>query len=751
MTFDAQSLYELVPAIYRIRDAERGGPLERLVEILADPVVAFEENLEQLRDDLFIETCADWVVPYIGELVGHRPLHPAWSGSASPRAEVANAIRYRRRKGTASMLEELARNVTGWNARVVEFFERLAWNQHVNHPRVTPPRGGTLTVRNHESCELIGYANGAFDSTARFADVRDPVRAAGRYGVSKIGLFLWRLNAYPIVNGDAHKEAAGQFRFNPLGLDAPLFNVPAGETEIAQLAAQSNVPGTLRRRALHDDVEALRAAIAAGQPRPELHFTTPRVLQVILNDEAEPVPPQELLVCNLEGWDRPPTSRDYPDPSNTPVPMKIRAAIDPELGRVTVPVGAGVREVRVSYAYGFSAGIGGGPYNRRDSSTSSIDRDISWQLGVSRDAGAAAEQVVPTLTEAVNRWNDQPAGTCGAIAILDSRTYEENLVTASKIRIPEGSCLLIVAASWPEVESATGERVRLPGHLTRHRQRPVLAGKLSVQGTAGTDDQPGRLLLDGLLIDGAVTVLAGNLGALTLSHCTVVPGNGLTVNSSASDENQNNDLELRLDHSICGTLSIPGSRAHLHVLDSIVSSELAADDAAVAIGGEVAHLHVERSTVFGSVAARHLDAENALFTGTVAIERRQQGCVRFCYLPPGSTPPRTFRCQPQLEIAVRIARAETEAGTKLDPAAREQIRRQVEARIVPSFTAVVYGHPAFGQLHSSSPVQLRTGAEDDAEMGAFHDLFQPQREANLRARLDEYLRLGLTAGIFYAS
>ena len=36
-------------------------------------------------------------------------------------------------------------------------------------------------------------------------------------------------------------------------------------------------------------------------------------------------------------------------------------------------------------------------------------------------------------------------------------------------------------------------------------------------------------------------------------------------------------------------------------------------------------------------------------------------------------------------------------------------------------------------------------------MGAFHDLYQPQREINLRVRLDEYLRFGLEAGIFYAS
>jgi hypothetical protein len=36
-------------------------------------------------------------------------------------------------------------------------------------------------------------------------------------------------------------------------------------------------------------------------------------------------------------------------------------------------------------------------------------------------------------------------------------------------------------------------------------------------------------------------------------------------------------------------------------------------------------------------------------------------------------------------------------------------------------------------------------------MGAYEQLRQPQREANLRDALDEYLRLGLTAGLHYAN
>jgi hypothetical protein len=55
----------------------------------------------------------------------------------------------------------------------------------------------------------------------------------------------------------------------------------------------------------------------------------------------------------------------------------------------------------------------------------------------------------------------------------------------------------------------------------------------------------------------------------------------------------------------------------------------------------------------------------------------------------------------------------------------------------PTSRAKRYGRPGYTQL-TRAPVEIREGADDAAEMGAFHHLYQPQREANLRARLDEY-------------
>ena len=46
---------------------------------------------------------------------------------------------------------------------------------------------------------------------------------------------------------------------------------------------------------------------------------------------------------------------------------------------------------------------------------------------------------------------------------------------------------------------------------------------------------------------------------------------------------------------------------------------------------------------------------------------------------------------------------------------------------------------------------IAQGAEDESEMGVFHDIYGPQRLRNLRFRLDEYLRFGLEAGVIYVN
>ena len=77
MSTNPDHLYDLLPAIYRMRDADQGYPLRALLRVIAEQVDIVEGDIGQLYDNWFIETCEDWVVPYIGDLIGYRPVHEA--------------------------------------------------------------------------------------------------------------------------------------------------------------------------------------------------------------------------------------------------------------------------------------------------------------------------------------------------------------------------------------------------------------------------------------------------------------------------------------------------------------------------------------------------------------------------------------------------------------------------------------------------------------------------------------------------
>ena len=77
--------------------------------------------------------------------------------------------------------------------------------------------------------------------------------------------------------------------------------------------------------------------------------------------------------------------------------------------------------------------------------------------------------------------------------------------------------------------------------------------------------------------------------------------------------------------------------------------------------------------------------------------------------------------------------------------------RRRATRALPHFTSLRYGDPAMASCAAPPDKSIREGADDGGEMGVMHPLHQPQRETNLRIRLDEYLRFGLHAGIFYVT
>lgn len=730
-----ERLYNLLPAIYRVRDEAQGGSLRALLAIIEDELQLVAEDIENLYNNWFIETCAEWVVPYIGDLLGVRGLHAVGSEAYTLRPYVANTLAYRRRKGTAAVLEQLAKDVTGWPGRAVEFFQLLSTTQHLNHLR--PENLRTPDLRRTDQLELLGSP---FERAAHTAEVRRIASARGRYNIPNIGLFLWRLQNYIITRSNASAVTslpAGCYRFNPLGYDSPLFNRPETEAEITHLAEEINVPGKLRRRPLYEELEARRKALVEDKTPVAVYFDEKRpVLQVFV--DGQEVPPEEILICDLSDppdpapadWRRPPDIKSYPkiDKSVDPpvlvqIDQPIRLAVDPELGRLVFPAGVAPGDVQVSFSYGFSSDLGGGPYDRQRSveqQLNFLDREATWQMGVTQDqntfnSAPDPSQLVKTIQEAVTAWNNHAQGNpnaFGIITIMDSGTYSESLTGQNVINIPAGARLAIVAADWPvvDVPEVPGQKQRIIGHLTPDGLRPHLRGDLSVVGAAG-NSEPGELMLNGILIEGMVKVLVGDLGSLHIAHCTLVPAiGGLKVNTSAVDKyKQNDSLCVKVVRSICGSIDLADSEARLEMADSIINT---------AIHARRSDVVIQTSTVFGRTETCKLEAGNSIFTEIISVEQRQTGCVRFCFAPEGSRVPRRYRCQSVL---------------------------------VPIFTSTAYGNPEYGQLHLHCPKQIFTGAEDGSEMGAFNHLKQPQREANLRASLDEYLRFGLEAGIFYVT
>jgi hypothetical protein len=700
-------LYELLPVVHRMRDADQGEPLRALLQVIASQVNVLEDDIAGLYDNWFIETCEDWVVPYIGRLVGYEPaidpglaadnLTPSGRARARvifPRADVAHAIRNRRRKGTLALLEILVAEAAGWPARAVEFFRLLRWSQDAadGHRH----RARLADVRNGDALDLL---ESPFDAVAHTANVRriKSNRGIGRHNIQSVGVFVWRLRSYKVTTTKAYcreDEGPNAFTFSVLGNDAPLFINPIAETSPSAIAGELSLPGPIRRRALarhqSDYIENSFAISAPGWPRPGV---VPKLVAADLSD--------------LSAYR----------------PRRNTIAVDPVLGRMLFPPDQPPREgVVVSYRYGFSADMGGGEYPR----------------SLSEPPGALIIRIGPgahsTIQDALHEWTEK-APKDAVIEFTASGVFVEPIV----IDIPEGRSL--------ELRAASGVRpvIRLIDWQTDR------ADSLLINGAAKS-----RCVLDGLLITGRAVRVTGSLTDFTIRHSTLVPGWGLEHDctprrpADPSLEIFSATVALHIEHSIIGSIqvSIPapdGAPApaspessdlarcigyHVdplcfEVSDSILDATSVDREAIGAPGCAVAHvcLTIVRTTVFGQLQVHALTlGEDSIFDGVVFVARRQIGCVRFCYVAPGSRTPRRFECQPHDNNGVE-----------------------------PLFNSQRYGRPDYAQLALDCPDEIAAGASDQSEMGAFHDLYQPQRKELLKARLDEAVPAGMEAGVIFVN
>jgi hypothetical protein len=742
-------LYDLLPETYRVADADQGYPLRALMRLIGNQAELVRADVQQLWDNFFIETAQQWAIPYIGDLVSNRTLHdidlapdattaesifPDLAGpdlrpisTIRTRADVAKTIYYRRRKGTTAMLEQLAKDVTGWGAHVVEFFEILTWNQNLNHLRLQSP--GCVNLQSVTNCAQVETA---FDQSSHIVDVRAISQSEGWHNVPNLGFFLYRLESFPIEHVKARSigGTSWRFTFSPLGNSAPLFASPRASVDPG-MSEELLVPEAIPPTAFFDDLAQWNATPLTAQQDFSLYYgdaaDDPNWSITVYEQAAAvstlvPVDVGHVYCANLKNW------------TTIARPADDRVGIDVVRGRLIIgSLRAASHAIYASYNYGFSAHLGGGPYEDRQ----------KWIL-----PDAAADQIITvdattSLDAALGQWAANTAKNT-IIKIADNDTHA--LTPA----------LALDPTKWIAIQAVPGFRP--------HIQPQGATSTLLISGGA-----PGAsLTLNGLLIEGGIQV-SQDIATLRILHSTLVPDRsiveelaapptGPSIEVDATDgagNTINTSLQVQIAYSILGALVIPESIDTFYLLDSIVDGQSAATAIGNAASTNGPRATIERSTILGATWFRKFDlCSDSIFTGVVTVEQTVSGCLRFSFVPPNSTVPQQYRCQPAMEIASEIAAAKSAAqaaGQTLPPGWDTALANAIEQWLVPSFEIDVYGQPEYCQLQLATPLQIRTGASDGAEMGALNQLKQPQRETNLRIRLEEYVPFGRSAGIIYVT
>jgi hypothetical protein len=730
MNLDPDRLYKLLPAVYQQRDFEAGGPLKALLGVISEQVNAVDRDIGRTYQNWFIETCEEWAIPYIGELIGYQVATPAslpdslataddraLESVLIPRRDVAATVGFRLRKGTLAILEQLATDLTGWSARAVELDQRWAITQSLKSLR--PRRGRIMDLRARRVLERLG---GAFDPAGRTVrlDDHDLPRGGAADVLNKVRLYLWRLKVFALDRVPAHCLVANGdrcFTFSALGDDLPLYARPGAA--LAGAAARPDravLPGPITRLELAEERPRghrgrLRTSPAYYGAGKSLAVWAPQWAGL---DGTQPVPAHRVIPADLSAW------RYEPPPEHI--------AVDPELGRIAFPPGqlpAG--GVWVTYCYAAPAALGAGPYPRR----------LAYPAGAPvYFVGGSAQY--ESIGQALGAWRKE-APARAIIEVIDNAIYVETL----RVDLAAGQQL--------EIRASSGARpvIKL---FDRRGNRPIA---FAVAGDAGS-----ALRLDGLVLEGRSIEIEGCLRSFSVRDCTLIAGftrdaDGRPPRSpEPSLSFVDTAVAIRVERSITGAIRVIRARPDLAPSPCLIDTSIvdAQAEAAPAIGGESGRnagiaLTLRRSTILGAVRVHAIVlAENAIFAGEVHAARRQQGCVRCCYVPPGSRTPPRFQCQPDLAERTLDEALERE---HLSAEERSSLFSAMRHRVKPVFTSTRRGAPGYFQLAQRCPREISRGAEDAAEMGVYHDLFVPQREDMLLERIAGSVPLGVAAGITF--
>lgn len=549
------SLFKLLPEIHRFRDIEAGGPLGALMGVLETQAQAIHANIGLLYDSWFIETCPDWVVPYIADLVG---VDPDLAGLDVPglRGLVGNAIRYQRGRGTLATLEQAAAAVTGWPCRSVDLAERETGTHRIGGAEA--PLGGAMRLGGPgwrpeaiataaRSLDLGGGGGGARTRLAAQAPGPQPATVA---------IQLWRIRSHLLEWAEPKRLEAGRFAIHPMGIDAPLF-----------------LPSATRPQPLS---RALLAAALGGDG------DVPVTLRIRSAGGWSEVPRGRMMAADLGGWAAPPLAgSEAPDGG-------LLAALDPELGRLAV--GHGVEAVAIDHAYGAAGTLGGGTYGR--AGRLAFPDAGTWTAHVCRWRATATPpggvRVFATLAEALEHW---PADSAEAlIEIADNGIHH----------LPGGTHALDGGGRRLAIQAMDGFRPCIVGDLTLSAPRDATGGGVAL------------LFLSGLWWAGSLRLHGA--AEVHLLDCTV-----RAVDAAAVEAAEAGRFALLADRCVLGRLRLPDRAATLEVRGSIVDGDGAVALAGSGRSGLGPPPVLTGTTVLGRIAAAGAPVlTDSLVTGGVS-------------------------------------------------------------------------------------------------------------------------------------
>ena len=733
----AEKLWETIPSIYRHEDglAEEPGVLRAVVQVLAKQAAILRRSQDSLWDDQFIDLCNEWAVPYIGELLATRLLSA--KNKRGRRIDVAKTIYYRRRKGTPRVLEELIFDISGWEGKMIEQFQKLVRARHGldADPETLAGRysgtlpGGWADLRNRHTGELT---NEPFEEYFHIPDVRRHHGLNGRYSIPKLAFYLYRLQVYEAIGITPFPFGDGlRYTFDPSGRDIPLFSQSrrSEDWDKWHSATEPEMPAPIRCRLLgnaeylitESAVQRLIALPASLSPAAavalrklvNLNFKNESSLTTIILSfpaavSAEILNPVVLLPLFAF------TLTD--DCGKSILLPDAQTLLSNPLDETSIVVGFDMPANSVITAERISAAnlepwptvlnrdllIDAERGRCMFDTAPTVDEEIfiAYHYGFSGNTGAGTYER-PWINDPIPDINKAGGGALTNVDLLDNKITE---ITDSRTYGPVVSLSAIVNFTLQ----------------AKNKERPYLRLEDDWVLDSGANLNSG-ITLDGLWIGlkgdlSKEIILKGDFECVTIRNCTFDPGRSKNIKNETL-----HGLPLTIEgrvETLCITSSILGPVRirnngyveELFIEDSILQPE---DASIKAIEINTGRTHIDRSTIFGDADIHRLDASEALFTGLVNVIDTQNGCFRF-------------------SAAQKISRL---------PRAYESFLFTKDTNSW--FTSRRFGDPGYAQLSDVAPTELRRGAENGSEIGAFSALLNPIKLDGLQSKIDEYMPFGL--------